>query len=78
MAQRYGGPKGAAAHEMAFHWYDRGGWLPPGLSLAMNGTGRPERVGGGGDIIINAPHYVGDKSDLVKAITDLRRQGRLR
>lgn len=27
------------------HWYDTPGkYLPPGLSLAMNGTGRPERV----------------------------------
>ncbi len=25
--------------------YDRGGFLPPGLSLAYNGTGRPEPVG---------------------------------
>jgi hypothetical protein len=24
--------------------YDQGGWLPTGLSLAYNGTGRPERV----------------------------------
>jgi murein DD-endopeptidase MepM/ murein hydrolase activator NlpD len=24
--------------------FDSGGWLPPGLSLAFNGTGRPERV----------------------------------
>ncbi len=24
--------------------YDDGGWLPPGLSLAYNGTGQPERV----------------------------------
>jgi hypothetical protein len=44
---RYGSPQAAAAHEAAFNWYDQGGWLPPGLSLAMNGTGRPERVGGG-------------------------------
>ena len=29
--------------------FDSGGFLPPGLSLAMNGTGAPERVGGGGD-----------------------------
>jgi hypothetical protein len=31
-------------------FYDQGGWLPPGLSLAYNGTGQPERVtppGGG-------------------------------
>jgi SLT domain-containing protein len=27
--------------------YDDGGWLPPGASVAVNGTGRPERVGGG-------------------------------
>ena len=47
MRGRYGGPQGAAAHEQAFNWYDSGvQMLPPGLSLAMNGTGRPERVGG--------------------------------
>jgi hypothetical protein len=33
---------------MAFNWYDNGGMLPPGLSIAMNGTGQPEKVGGGG------------------------------
>jgi hypothetical protein len=27
------------------HWYDQGGFLPPGLSLAYNGTGRGEPVG---------------------------------
>jgi hypothetical protein len=27
--------------------YDQGGWLKPGWTLAHNGTGRPERVGGG-------------------------------
>jgi hypothetical protein len=48
MQSVYGGPLGAAAHEAAFRWYDKGGWLPPGLSLALNTTGRPERVGGGG------------------------------
>lgn len=26
------------------HWYDTGGYLPPGLTLAYNGTGRHERV----------------------------------
>jgi SLT domain-containing protein len=26
------------------HGYDTGGWLPPGLSVAYNGTGRPEQV----------------------------------
>jgi hypothetical protein len=41
---RYRDPIGAAAHERAFNWYDRGGFLPTGLSLAYNGTGRPEMV----------------------------------
>jgi len=27
------------------HWYDQGGYLPTGLSLAYNGTGQPEPVG---------------------------------
>jgi hypothetical protein len=26
------------------HWYDQGGYLPPGLTLTMNGTGKPERI----------------------------------
>lgn len=48
--QRYGTPAGAWAHEQAFNWYDNGGWLQPGLTLAYNGTGQPERVNppGGG------------------------------
>lgn len=35
--------------------FDQGGWLPPGLTMAYNGTGSPERVspGHGGDITIN-------------------------
>jgi SLT domain-containing protein len=51
--QRYGNPINAAAHERAFNWYDRGGWLMPGATLAVNSTGRPERVvppGGDDDI----------------------------
>lgn len=44
MSSRYGGPIGAAAHEAAFHWYDTGGILQPGLTMAYNGTGRPEAV----------------------------------
>ena len=31
----------------------------------------------GNTYIVNAPNYVGDKRDLVKALTDLDRQGRL-
>jgi hypothetical protein len=45
VAQRYVTPQNAWAHEMSFGWYDRGGYLPPGLSLAYNGTGKPEPVG---------------------------------
>lgn len=40
----YGSPTAAEAHELAFRWYDRGGYMPPGLSLAYNGTGAPERL----------------------------------
>jgi SLT domain-containing protein len=37
--------------------YDSGGWLPPGLSMAWNGTGRPEPVGAGSmyAITVNVP-----------------------
>ena len=44
MRGRYGGPQGAAAHEQAFNWYDSGGMLPRGISMAVNNTGAPERV----------------------------------
>lgn len=47
----YGSPQAAAAHEAAFRWYDNGGFLPPGVSVAVNGTGRPERVGGPATVI---------------------------
>ncbi|WP_326806641.1 hypothetical protein OHB04_02295 [Streptomyces sp. NBC_01775] len=26
------------------HWYDAGGWLQPGATMAMNGTGQPEAI----------------------------------
>lgn len=42
---RYHSPIGAWSFWQGHHWYDQGGWLPPGLSLAFNGTGRPEPVG---------------------------------
>jgi len=42
----YGSPQNAWAHELSAGWYDKGGYLPPGASIAYNGTGRPERVGG--------------------------------
>lgn len=44
--ERYGKPSTAYGdwQNRSPHWYDQGGWLPPGLSLAMNGTGKPERI----------------------------------
>jgi hypothetical protein len=40
----YGGPDNAWAHELSHGWYDQGGILPPGLTLAANKTGGPELV----------------------------------
>ena len=42
--RRHGDPMGALRFHLANNWYDRGGQLPPGLSLAFNGTNKPERV----------------------------------
>jgi Bacteriophage peptidoglycan hydrolase len=42
--QRYGTPAAAEDHELTYHWYDQGGWLPPGVSMAVNNTGQPELV----------------------------------
>jgi Transglycosylase SLT domain len=44
IADRYGDPLHAWAHWTAHHSYDAGGWLMPGATLAVNKTGRPERV----------------------------------
>jgi hypothetical protein len=41
---RYGSPAGAWGFWQGHHWYDQGGWLPPGTSLATNRTGRPEAI----------------------------------
>jgi TP901 family phage tail tape measure protein len=40
--------------------YDQGGFLPTGVSVAVNNTGRPEVVGGGGGLNLNAPLMVLD------------------
>ncbi|MEU1037696.1 peptidoglycan DD-metalloendopeptidase family protein [Streptomyces sp. NPDC005907] len=42
----YGSPAAAYSKWLARspHWYDEGGYLPPGLSLVANGTGKPEPV----------------------------------
>jgi hypothetical protein len=44
IAQRYGDPLAAWAHELQFNWYDQGGLLPAGPSLVYNGTGHAELV----------------------------------
>jgi len=64
--------------------YDRGGWLPPGVSVAVNRTGQPERVlppGQGGDVHVHfhGPVY-GDARALAAKVQqlireDLRRRG---
>ncbi len=43
---RYGDPASAYSAWLSRspHWYDKGGWLMPGVTAAVNATGRPERV----------------------------------
>jgi hypothetical protein len=42
--QRYGAPSSALAFHKKNGWYDDGGWLPPGQSLAVNATSRREKI----------------------------------
>ncbi|MFE5159149.1 hypothetical protein ACFRNT_11555 [Streptomyces sp. NPDC056697] len=82
---RYGSPNSAWAkwNSRHPHWYDDGGYLPPGLSLVANGTGKPEPVftsgqwdtlransgrGGSPEIHADVHVYVGDRE-----ITDIVR-----
>jgi hypothetical protein len=79
IASRYGTPAGAWAHELAYHWYDRGGWLPPGVTLAVNRTGVPERVlapGSGGNtyqITVNVPPTA-NKADIGRQVVETIRE----
>jgi hypothetical protein len=51
--------------------YDKGGWLMPGLTLAHNGTGRPERVGGNVGVVNVTVHgWVGNERSLARQIRD--------
>jgi hypothetical protein len=91
---RYGTPAHAWSSWLARspHWYDTGGWLPPGLSMAYNGTGRPERIpdprssGGGGaqiaQVVIDNHGVIGSRYEvenwLVSTFEQLQRQGRIR
>jgi hypothetical protein len=78
IAGRYGSPGAAWAHELSHGWYDRGGWLPPGVSVAVNQTGRPERIlpPGGGNmytINVNVPPSV-NKAEVGRQIVDSIRE----
>ena len=44
IAQRYGDPLNAQAFWQANGWYDNGGLLDPGMTVAINGTGKTEKV----------------------------------
>ncbi|WP_026058294.1 peptidoglycan DD-metalloendopeptidase family protein [Streptomyces sp. SS] len=74
----YGTPSAAYAKWMSRspHWYDDGGYLPPGLNLVANGTGKPEPVftsaqwetlranagrGGTPNIIVESRTFLGDR-----------------
>jgi SLT domain-containing protein/murein DD-endopeptidase MepM/ murein hydrolase activator NlpD len=63
------------------HGYDNGGWLPPGVSLAMNHTGKPEAVltpgqfsalAGGSTIEVHF-HGVIDSASAAREIDNLLR-----
>ena len=41
---KYGSPSAAWRFHQGHNWYDNGGWLPPGATMAMNGTGKPEAI----------------------------------
>jgi TP901 family phage tail tape measure protein len=67
---RYGDPIGAWQHEMSYGWYDQGGILPPGLTLAVNTTGGNEYVGGPGGttIVVQVAGSVVTEGQLVDTI----------
>ena len=72
---RYGTPAAAWAHELQYGWYDRGGWLKPGLTLAYNATGRPEMVvpggSGAGTTVVNVNVQVGHGTHPVQAAQEI-------
>lgn len=41
---RYGSPSRALSFHLGHNWYDSGGWMPAGSSVAVNGTRKPEAV----------------------------------
>jgi hypothetical protein len=72
----YGNPRNIAGLlGGTYYGYDSGGWLPPGVSLAVNRTGAPERVlppGGGGNtynITVNVP-VSANKAETGRAVVE--------
>jgi hypothetical protein len=58
----YGTPANAWSHEQSAGWYDKGGLLMPGVTTAVNTTGRPETVlpnSGGINITFNGSQWPG-------------------
>ncbi len=83
---RYGTPEHAYAFWLSQspHWYDQGGWLMPGLTLAANNTGVPERIlgpseRGGGDIHVHFHGLVTDPNatarKVVQVLKEYKRHG---
>jgi phage-related protein len=68
--QRYGDPIAAEQHEVNYGWYDRGGPLKPGYTLAYNGTGRTEQVVAGksmDDLAARLDQLHADMREMVSA-----------
>lgn len=58
------------------HAYDHGGYLPPGLSLAYNGTGKPEPVGaarGGNTYHVHIHALVADKQTGARVVEAIKK-----
>ncbi len=91
MAGRYGGPRGAAAHEMAYNWYGNGSWNVPVTGPAVVHKGEmiipaeaaaAVRSGGGNtyNITVNMPFgstRAEVENGLTAALERLAKQGRL-
>lgn len=60
----------AQGGQVPFASYDSGGYLPPGISLAHNGTGRPEPVGRGDTWIFNFNGPIASKQGAKAMVWD--------
>lgn len=70
IAGRYGDPRAAKAFWDSHRWYDQGGWLPPGASIAVNATGKPEPVltPGQWDDLSRAARQDRDNTEIVELL----------